>query len=96
MGLSRTANLELITLPNCGGLRENGSCSWLDVPVCAGAKCHYCHNSENSMEKAHERLRSLDEETQRSIAQKYYGGTRPWMDADVKAQRSQTCSKSET
>ncbi len=86
MGLSRISNLELITLPNCGGLRENGTCDWLNVPACTGAKCHYYH-SANSLEKAHERLRSLDEETQQRIAQKYYSGFRPWMDADTKAQR---------
>ncbi|NCB51655.1 MAG: hypothetical protein EOM54_07230 [Clostridia bacterium] len=86
MGFSRTSNLELITLPNCGGLRENGTCSWLKVPVCAGAKCRY-YNSADSLEKAHERLRSLDEEAKQRIAQKYYGGTRPWMGADTKVQR---------
>jgi hypothetical protein len=37
--------------------------------------------------KAHERLRSLDEKTQQRIAQKYYGDSRPWIDADAKAQR---------
>ena len=84
MGLTRTANLDLITLPNCGGLREDGKCSWLNVPTCTGAKCHYYH-SPNSLAKAHERLRSLDEETQQRIAQKYYRGARPWMNANTKA-----------
>lgn len=83
MGLSRTANLELISLPNCGGLRENGGCRWLDVPACVGTECRYCHNHD-SLEKAHARLRSLDEETQKHIAKKYYGGSHPWMADDKK------------
>ena len=86
MGLSRISNLELIMLPNCGGLRENGTCSWLNVPACTGTKCHYYH-SANSLEKAYERLRTLDEEAQQRIAQKYYSGFRPWMVADTKVQR---------
>lgn len=85
MGLSRTSNLELITLPNCGGLREDGTCGWLNVTACTGAKCPY-HHSLNSLEKTHERLRSLDEETQQRISHKYYGDTRPWTDADTKDQ----------
>lgn len=83
MGLSRSSNLELITLPNCNGLCENGACRWLDIPTCTGTKCHFYH-SLNSSAKAQERLCSLDEETQRRIAQKYYRGSRPWMDDDMK------------
>ncbi len=86
MGLSRTSNLELISLPNCEGLRENGTCSWLSVPACTGTKCHFYH-SLSSLEKAYERLRSLDEDVQQHIAQKYYGGSRPWVDAERKNRR---------
>lgn len=80
MGLSRTSNLELVTLPNCDGLRENGTCRWLSVPACIGPKCPFC-SSTDSLEKAYERLCSLDEETQQRIAKKYYGGFRPWRKA---------------
>jgi len=83
MGLSRISNLELIMLPDCGGLCENGSCSWLKLSACTGPKCRF-YNSTNSLEKAHDRLRSLDEETQLRIAKKYYNGSRPWMKANKK------------
>ena len=37
--------------------------------------------------KAWERLCSLDEETQQRIAQKYYGGLRPWEKAERSIRR---------
>ncbi|MET0017794.1 hypothetical protein [Oscillibacter sp.] len=81
--LTRYSNPELLKLPDCGGLLENGKCRWLNVPKCSGTKCSYCQR-QNSLEKAQKRLRSLDEATQERIAQKYYGGFRPWADADSK------------
>lgn len=75
------SNTELLKLPDCGGLLENGNCRWLDVPKCTGVKCSYYHKVTSS-EKAQKRLRSLDEVTQERIAQKYYGGSRPWADLE--------------
>ena len=77
--LTRNANIELLNLPNCGGLQENGKCRWLNVSACVGPGCaHY--QDINSFDKAQQRLCSLDESTQQRIAQKYYGGSRPWAD----------------
>jgi len=84
--LTRYSNPELLTLPDCGGLLENGKCRWLNVQKCSGVKCSY-YQRQNSLEKAQERLRSLDEATQERIAQKYYGGTRPWADNEAKTWR---------
>jgi len=75
--LTRTSNSELLRLPDCGGLLENGKCQWLTVPTCIGERCSY-YQKINSFHKARERLRSLDEATQERIAKKYYGGLRPW------------------
>lgn len=77
--LTRYSNCELLKLPNCGGLRENGGCSWLNVASCMGVTCSY-YQKINSLSKAQQRLRSLDEDTQRHIAKKYYGGSRPRME----------------
>lgn len=84
--LTRYSNLELLKLPDCVGLRENGKCNWLNIPACTGAKCSF-YQKTNNLAKAQERLRSLDEETQERIAQKYYGGYRPWMDTGAKPWR---------
>jgi hypothetical protein len=80
------SNPKLLKLPDCGGLLENGKCSWLNIPECTDFKCSYYRKIDN-LEKAQERLRSLNEETQARIAQKYYSGTRPWMDTDAKCRR---------
>ncbi|HBN86197.1 MAG TPA: hypothetical protein DDZ89_20430 [Clostridiales bacterium] len=65
---------------------ENGKCRWLNVPKCRGTKCSY-YQKTNSLEKAQDRLRSLDEEVQVRIAKKYYGGFRPWVDTEAKSRR---------
>jgi hypothetical protein len=77
----RNSYTELLKLPDCAGLLENGKCRWLNVTACSGAKCSYSHGI-SGLSKAQLRLRSLNEETQERISQKYYGGSRPWMDAD--------------
>lgn len=75
--LTRYSNQKLLKLPDCDGLLENGKCSWLDISVCVGADCSFCHKI-GSLTKVWQRLRSLDEQTQEHIAQKYYEGSRPW------------------
>jgi len=84
--LTRFSNPELLKLPDCEGLLENGTCSWLRVPVCGGSDCRY-YNESASLKKAQARLRSLDEEDQERIARKYYGGTRPWLETVTMARR---------
>lgn len=83
VNLTRYSNLELLKLPDCGGLLENGKCRWLNVQTCIGGECSY----HRSLAKAYERLRSLDEKMQEHIAKKYYGGSRPWMDLGEKLKR---------
>ncbi|SMC81828.1 hypothetical protein [Papillibacter cinnamivorans] len=75
--LSRRSNLELLKMPDCGGLREDGRCSRIDIPCCTGPKCAFFREA-SSPAKARIRLRSLDEALQKRIADKYYGGKRPW------------------
>ncbi len=70
--------IEMLKLPDCGGLLDNGRCKWLNVPACIGAGCSYAGRSSASC--ARRRLRSLDETTQSHIADKYYGGARPWLE----------------
>lgn len=84
--LTRYSNPELLKLPDCEGLLENGKCRWLDIPKCSGIKCSYYRNT-CSREKAQERLCSLDEAMQAHIARKYYGGSRPWTDIGAKTRR---------
>ncbi len=81
--LERNSDTELLMLPDCAGLLENGKCKWLRVSGCLGIKCSY-YQGTNSLEKAKRRLRSLDEDTQEHIAKKYYGGYRPWLETNIK------------
>jgi hypothetical protein len=80
--LTSKTRTEISRQPDCGGLSENGKCKWLNIPVCCGSKCTY-YKKPDSLRKAFERLSSLPEERQESIAQKYYGGFRPWNGTDV-------------
>lgn len=75
--LTRYSNNEMLKLPDCEGLIENGKCKWLQITACVGANCSYYKNM-NSLDRSQARLRSLDEETQEKIARKYYSGLRPW------------------
>lgn len=75
--LTRYSNTELLQLPDCGGLLENGKCRWLKVPACIGKGCRYCQKA-NSQDKTYARLRTLDKKTQIHIAKKYYHGELPW------------------
>jgi len=49
----------------------------LHIAACTGEKCKY-YKKASSQDRTEARLCSLDEETQESIAKKYYGGFRPW------------------
>lgn len=77
--LTRNLNLELISLPDCAGLLENGKCSWLNTDACIGKQCSFYLES-SSRQKANKRLCSLDEKDQARISRKYYGGFRPWLE----------------
>jgi len=81
--LSRYSSIEIKKLPDCAGLLENGSCRWLQISVCIGEKCTF-NKRVKSQDRAEARLCSLDEETQERIANKYYGGFRPWTTYNAK------------
>lgn len=63
----------------------DNTCKKLTVP-CPGEGCPFCRSEEEAAaerEKSDARLRSLGEAGQRYIAEKYYGGTRPWRNGDA-------------
>lgn len=76
--VSRNANLEWIELPDCESLLENGRCASLRVASCAGSTCAF-FQPRGTRRQADARLRALDEAEQERIAQRYYGGRRPWL-----------------
>jgi hypothetical protein len=80
--LTSKLNAGFSKLPSCSGLLENGKCKWMNIPVCNSASCTY-YTKMDSLTKAYERLSSLPEAKQECIAQKYYGGFRPWKGTDM-------------
>lgn len=76
--LTRKMNLEMLSLPDCEGLSENGKCRRLNTPSCIGNDCSF-YQRVSSLDRANKRLCSLDESTQKHISKKYYGGFRPWL-----------------
>lgn len=83
---TRLPSAKLMNTSDCAGMLENGKCRWLQIDACAGENCTY-YRKASSQAKAEARLCSLDEETQESIAKKYYGGFRPWQEDNEKPQR---------
>jgi len=80
--LTNKTKVSFSTLSDCGGLTESGKCKWINIPACCGASCAY-YKKLDSLAKSYERLSSLPEAKQECIAQKYYGGFRPWNGTDV-------------
>lgn len=76
--LTRYSNIELLDLPDCKELRENGNCALLKVTACMGETCPY-YRERSSEDRWNKRLCTLDEKTQEHIAQKYFDGARPWV-----------------
>jgi hypothetical protein len=79
MALTRLSDLNMIDLPDCAGLAENGKCLWLDVPFCLSGACPFKKTEEAwsaSLRKAFKRLSELDEHSQERIAAKYFNGKR--------------------
>ena len=72
---------EILLLPDCNSLSENGSCMLMHTKNCIGRNCKFIHSSDE-MAFAHarwkSRLLSLSNEKQQSISKKYYGGQMPW------------------
>lgn len=84
LALTRLSNLDLIDLPNCAGLQENGRCARLDIDQCLGEGCPLMRTpaqEKAALRHTFLRLGSLGEEEQVKIARKYYGGRRVWADA---------------
>jgi hypothetical protein len=66
----------------CISCNKYNRCSTLTVGKCVGESCSFARSKEqakSSIEKAYERLASLDKENQRYISDKYYGGKMPWV-----------------
>lgn len=83
MALTKFSNLNLVELPDCIGLTENGVCSRFRATFCQGNSCPHKRTTAeeaDAVSKAMERLSSLDDQTQTKIARKYYGGKRVWND----------------
>ena len=77
-------SFEILKLPNCIYLMENGRCRELSCKKCVGANCRFCiikDNSDLTKLKWSQRLNSLDEKKQKEISAKYYGGKMPWKKA---------------
>ena len=74
------SNPDYMRPPDNYGLLDRIVCSCTEVANCLGEKCSCWHNSRI---RAFERLRSLDEEKQEHISKKYYGGKRPWAEAEM-------------
>ncbi len=69
------------SLPDCVFLSPRGTCSKLDVKACMGQSCAFVQTPqewEKSQQKQRLRLKGLDEQLQKKIARKYYGGSAPW------------------
>ena len=80
MAITRRNGIELLDLPDCEALMENGKCACLRVPSCLGKGCAFFH-PRDSDKKTFARLRTLDDKAQARIAEKYCDGHRPWMEA---------------
>lgn len=73
--------MELVKLPNCQGLSENGKCNWLSIGTCVGEECVFKRSASEHVSsgiKTFNRLASLASVEQARIADKYYNGMKPW------------------
>lgn len=73
-------SFEILDLPNCIHLMENGRCRELSFKKCVGKNCRFCTIKDKTVltkQKWSNRLNSLDEKRQREISDKYYGGKMP-------------------
>jgi hypothetical protein len=85
---TRATKARMLTLPDCIGLQGDEKCKWLNVPSCVGEGCAF-YQKIDSAELALRRIRTLDAETQDRISQKYYGGSKPWMEAANRAETAE-------
>lgn len=88
MTITKYANMDLLGLPDCAGLTDEGKCRWMTYPACRGRSCKYAKPREaDALGKVYARLCALDEQTQARISQKYYGGSRPWLEGSESSGR---------
>jgi len=81
MSLNRFSNPNLLELPDCVALSEYEKCNRLTLLICNKCGCPFKKTREEdlaSIQRAYQRLASLNDSTQNRIAQKYYGGYMPW------------------
>lgn len=65
----------------CINKTKGNRCSKLIVKSCPGDKCTFMKTAQQQKESckySHERLGTLNRETQLYISDKYYGGAMPW------------------
>lgn len=84
--MQRFFNLELLELPDCKGLADNGRCIWLNINACKGEVCAF-KRSASEYKSSHintfQRLASLSSLEQTHIADKYYNGKKPWNEQSI-------------
>ncbi|MDR1641661.1 MAG: hypothetical protein LBT59_18375 [Clostridiales bacterium] len=78
MAASSRATAARTPIFDCIGLLEDDKCKWLNVTTCLREKCSF-YQRMDSLGQAFKRLSTLDEATQTRIAEKYYSGSKPWM-----------------
>jgi len=73
MSIGRLSNLELLELPDCMGLANNGKCTWLNINACRGKGCTFTRSAiDNKSSRIYtfHRLASLSVSKQMHIADK--------------------------
>jgi hypothetical protein len=66
----------------CFGFKDNNTCKILKVRRCVGKKCPFAKTAKeyiDSKQKAYARLASLSIQSQKDIADRYFGGKMPWL-----------------
>lgn len=77
------ARFKLLAMPDCVHLDGVGRCQLLRGRECSAGGCSFaCSEREQNASFARwkEHMRGLDPDVQRRLAERYYSGTRPWLD----------------
>ncbi|HBN85964.1 MAG TPA: hypothetical protein DDZ89_19225 [Clostridiales bacterium] len=86
--MAKTILPDLLSMPDCSSLSDNGKCKRLNVTKCRGEKCPFKKSNEEenvSRERSFLRIMSLDKSKQIHIAKKYFSGNMPWESFDKKS-----------
>ena len=86
--MAKTILPDLLGMPDCSSLSDNGKCTRLNVTKCRGENCPFkksCEEENDSKERAYQRIMSLERSMQIHIAKKYFEGTMPWESFEKKS-----------